>query len=311
MAGKDERSASNPAVGDDPSASGISVPPPEEDIVIAPRRSSWLSIKRLVGVAALALVVGGVALILWPLLWAADLDDSVQLVNGRLMGEKWGYVSRIDQEGHVVHVSPSLFGWHPVALVVNGETVITVQDRQGGLGDLWKDMPVRASYEVVGEKRFAKWIEIVSNQDAAAGARPSTAATPPAARPAPPSPASPTAERAPAPTPPAPVTAAPAPALPPPASRPGADEPTRVKPATASAPAPRSDRPPRPAAVERPARETLPAVSVPAPRPEPPATASSPASRPQPARGGSESTDVEVTDSAPIIDWLIRESGRR
>jgi hypothetical protein len=313
-------------VGDDQSPSRTSAPPPEDEI-IAPRRSQWLSLKRLAGVAALALVLGGTALILWPLLWAADLDDSVQMVNGRLMGEKWGYVSRIDKEGHTVDVSASLFGWHPVPLVVNSETVITVQDRQGGLGDLWKDMPVRTSYEVVGDKRFAKWIEIVANpSDASAGARPPTAATP-ASPPAPgasaPSPASSTAERAPAAAPP--VTAAPAPAAPSP-GRATSDEPARAaKPATASAPTPRTE-PPR-AAVERPAREAAPpAASVPAPRvepvrpaverPTPPATASAPTPRPdasrEPApRRGSEPVEVEITDNTPIIDWLIKESGRR
>ena len=53
----------------------------------------------LVAGGGMLVVLGAAALIVWPLLWPPDPDASVQLVNGRLMGEVTGYVGRVDRDG--------------------------------------------------------------------------------------------------------------------------------------------------------------------------------------------------------------------
>jgi hypothetical protein len=154
---------------------------------------------RLVAGGGMVMVLGAAALMLWPLLWPPDPDASVQLVNGRLVGETSGYVGRIDRESQTVDVSSSLVGWRPIVLVVNHETAILVQDRQGGFGDLLKDLPVRVSYEVVGDKRLARSIEVVTD-DAGRTRGATNGSVTNTAKPSPTAPA-------PAPTQPAPVGA--------------------------------------------------------------------------------------------------------
>jgi len=257
-------------------------------------RRSWSLIrgiaKGIAGAGALALLVVA-ALILWSLVSPPDPDASVRLVNGRLLGETSGYVARIDREGHTVAVSASVLGLHPVVLVVNGETVITVQDRQGGFGDLWKDLPVRASYEVRDNTRFARVIEIATGERGSA----STSAS------------------------------APLPAIPQAEAVPPAPAPRAVDPAPRGPSADRSPKParavestPPPAAV----RET--AAELPA-RPARPAAAKPPAARAETrtrdtvdgaSREGAsaprpDSTDTDIADGTAAIDWLIQESRRQ
>jgi hypothetical protein len=124
---------------------------------------------RLVAGGGIVVVLGAAALIFWPLLWPPDPDASVQLVNGRLVGETAGYVGRVDGDARIVEVSSSLVGWRPLALVVNEHTSILIQDRQGGFGDLAKDLPVRVSYEVVGDQRVARSIEVMADEDGRTG----------------------------------------------------------------------------------------------------------------------------------------------
>ena len=65
----------------------------------------------LVAGGGMLVVLGAAALIVWPLLWPPDPDASVQLVNGRLIGEVTGYVGRVDRDAHTLDVSASLVGW--------------------------------------------------------------------------------------------------------------------------------------------------------------------------------------------------------
>jgi predicted component of type VI protein secretion system len=117
------------------------------------------------------------------------------------MGETSGYVARVDRESQTVGVSASLLGLRPVMVAVNGETLIMVQDRQGGFGDLWKDLPVRVAYEVLGDTRVARAIEILTAVDAPS-LRPALENLPTPAR-GPGSPPPPTASRHPVAEPPA------------------------------------------------------------------------------------------------------------
>lgn len=258
----------------------------------------WRLVKLVAG-GGMLVVLGTAALIVWPLLWPPDPDASVQLVNGRLLGEATGYVGHIDREARTLDVSASLVGWRPVVLVVNESTAIVVHDRQGGFGDLWKDMPVRVSYEVVGDRRLARSIEVVSGDDGRSrgvnGAAtpavvappavppPATVSTPPAGPPVPAGAADPGPVQPAPDTPPAGAVASP-----PPANLSPVPEPARrvelppAKPAPVPEPARRAEAPPaKPAPVPEPARrEALPSAK---PVPEPARRAEAPPAKPAPA----------------------------
>lgn len=238
----------------------------------------------------MVVVLGAAAMMLWPLLWPPDPDASVQLVNGRLVGETSGYVGRVDRTTQTVDISSSLVGWRPIMVVVNDQTAIMVQNRQGGFGDLLKDLPVRVSYEVVGDRRLAKSIEVVTEDSerarGAAGGTANGAVTPaltsPAAVPAlPPVRAvTPPAVRLPADVP---AQAARPPAdVAPPAVRPPADVPAPravdVAPPRAAVPAPPAKAPTVAPAMPPPAaKPPVPVVREPVALPVPPPAAKPPA----------------------------------
>ena len=248
----------------------------------------WRTI-RLVAGGGMVVVLGAAAMMLWPLLWPPDPDASVQLVNGRLIGETSGYVGRVDRTAQTVDISSSLVGWRPILVVVNDQTAIMVQNRQGGFGDLMKDLPVRVSYEVMGDRRLARAIEVVTEEGErarAAASGPATgsvtpgltspaavpahppvgAVTPPAVRPLADAPAPRAADvtppRAAVPAPPAKAPTVLAPDLPPRAATPPA--PMVREPAVPTVPPPAA-KPTAPAV-----REPV-APIVPPPAPKPPA----------------------------------------
>jgi hypothetical protein len=295
----------------------------------------WGLLKLFAG-GGMLVVLGAAALMIWPLLWPPDPDASVQMVNGRLIGEATGYVGRIDRDTRTVDVSASLLGWRPIVLIVNETTSILVQNRQGGFGDLWKDMPVRVSYEVVGDARLARSIEVVTGDAAPSrevvsgavrapappqAATPASAASPaPATVPNPPAASPPTAASSPAPAAPPvavpPPAVAPAPAAPPPTVAPRrvvappaarVVEPAPAKPAPSPAP-PRPATAPPPATVaprpvvEPPAARVVesapakPALTPPAPTPPPPPR---PATAPPPAKPVPPVAQPRSVESSP------------
>jgi len=114
----------------------------------------------IVGLSVLAVA----ALTVRPLVWPADPDASLRADDGRLIGTAIGYVAGIDMTGRTLAVSASVIGLRPLEFRVMPDTTITIQDKQGGLGDLSKDMPVRVSYEVRDHIRLARSIELVSRE---------------------------------------------------------------------------------------------------------------------------------------------------
>ena len=288
----------------------------------------------------MVVVLGAAAMMLWPLLWPPDPDASVQLVNGRLIGETSGYVGRVDRTAQTVDISSSLVGWRPIMVVVNDQTAIMVQSRHGGFGDLLKDLPVRVSYEVVGDRRLAKSIEVVAEDGERARAAVSGTAggsvtpglTSPAAVPAlaPVGAVTPPAVRPPADVP---AQAARPPAdVAPPAVRPPADAPAPravdVTPPRAAVPAPPVKAPVAPAvpppAAKPPApvvREVPPRVEPAAPRVlapvvvEPPPRVEPSAPRVPAPRVDTEApssarparpAEPDAADGAAAIDWLLK-----
>ena len=267
----------------------------------------WHAI-RLVAGGGMVMVLGAAALMLWPLLWPPDPDAVVQLVSGHLIGETSGYVGRVNRDAQTVDVSSSLIGWRPIVLVVNEETSILVQNRQGGFGDLSKDLPVRVSYEIVGDRRLARSIEIVTDERENARAAATRAAD------TAPSGGAKAAAR-PGVTPLGDAPAAPVPAAPSPG-------PTRA-PVEAATPAPVVTPVPVPRAVRDPvavAKPPAPVVAAPAPRVEPTRPVPPPASRPAPTvstpraapeasssvRSAPQPAETDSGDGAAAIDWLLK-----
>jgi hypothetical protein len=124
----------------------------------------WRPILKIGGlIVALSLLAAG-GLTLHPLVWPAHPDTSLRMENGKLTGTAVGHVAGIDITSGTLDVSASLIGLRPTEFRVMPDTAITIQDKQGGLGDLWKDMPVRVSYEVRDSIRFARSIDLVSRE---------------------------------------------------------------------------------------------------------------------------------------------------
>ena len=228
--------------------------------------------------AAIVVAASGLAFLAPP--WSPEAMGSRRQEAARA-DDVVGYVMHVDLATGQVDVSTSRFGFHPIRVQVGGDTAILVDDKQGGLGDLWKDMPVRIAYEQRGDVRLARSIVVARDGRAAEAVAPTIEREP--QRPTPREPQRPT---------PAGPAAAPTLAAPTPAASPKA-------PAAMVRPVAPSTAEPRPAAeppVTKPARQA--AQSTPrVPRPAPP-----PPRSPSPASEG---------DGSAAIDWLLNESGRR
>jgi hypothetical protein len=278
---------------------------------------------RLVAGGALVIALGVAGLMAWPLLWPPDPDAAVKLVSGRMLGETTGYVGRVDRDFQIVDVSTSVFGWRPIALTVNGETAIVVQGRQGGFGDLVKDLPVRVVYELAGNRRLATTIEVAPADGRKV--RPTLADS--AKRQVEPSPPASVGISTPAPTAgPAPVARPSATDVrrsPPRAEAPSASPPADTAPPAAAAVRVPSSRPP--ATAVAPAVETAPARPSDAPRAATPVTASSGVAGPRsdasprgdsrppapvpspPGRQGpaSRPSEPDSSDGTAAVEWLL------
>lgn len=285
-------------------------------------------LSRIAAGIAIVTALGVAGLVTRNVLWPDDPDASLHSTGGKMLGDMAGYVGRVDREARTVDVSISPLGIRPVAMVVTNETAIVVNGKQGAIGDLWKDLPVRVYYEVRDNTRYATSIQVTSGDSLAASP---AGKDPAASSPAAPSPAAPSTAVAPppvatpptqatTPAPPAPVAATEPPAAP-------ASTPTRptLPPATVATPqrppasAPVASRPAPPlSTVATPVVPAAARVAEPAPAPSrapmgTPATesasvgssgAASPgAGRPAPAES--------EADGSAAIDWLLKGTGRR
>jgi hypothetical protein len=267
---------------------------PDDTAFTGPREGRWRVRIRLAIAVTFTLLVAGAALV-GPGLWGAAPDDPVQLVSGRLIGDTAGYVAGVDRERRTVAVSRSVFGWRPVVFSVNPDTVITVQSREGALGDLASDMLVRVTYEIVGAARIARSIEIGAPR-----------ADPPPSVVAPPAGTVPTASAPLAPEPPASSIRqserkASSAALP---DLPSSSAPRSAPAAGRLTPSPTAAQP-SPSAPSAPVASSPPVV-----RAEPRQPSASADVAPGVARGR-EQTESESADGSAAIDWLLNQSPRR
>ena len=233
--------AAGPGLDDDSQATGA-----ESGVRSHQGSTGRVTAQRLSRIAAgiaIVTVLGVTALVTRNVLWPDDPDASLQRNGGKVMGDMAGYVGRVDREARTVDISTSPLGIRPVVLLVTNETAIVVNGKQGAIGDLWKDLPVRVLYEVRDNARYATSIQVTAGDSLAASPAakdpaPASATPTPTKEPQAPSVAtSPAPATAPPPVAPAPV----APATPP---KPPAPPAVATKP-TPVAPAPVPVAPPR------------------------------------------------------------------
>jgi hypothetical protein len=287
-------------------------------------------LSRIAAGIAIVTVLGVTALVTRNVLWPDDPDASLQRNGGKVMGDMAGYVGRVDREARTVDISTSPLGIRPVVLVVTNETAIVVNGKQGAIGDLWKDLPVRVLYEVRDNARYATSIQVTAGDSLAASpaakdpapasatptptkesqapsvaTSPAPATAPPPVAPAPVAPATP--PKPPAPpavaTKPTPVAPAPVPVALPPAVVTTPPAVVTAPPAVVAAPPAPVAQPPAPRVAE-PAVPRVPVAATPStPSAESASVGSSRAARPEP-------TESEADGSA-AIDWLLKGTGRR
>ena len=280
-------------------------------------------LSRIAAGIAVVTVLGVTALVTRNVLWPDDPDASLQRNGGKVMGDMAGYVGRVDREARTVDISTSPLGIRPVVLLVTNETAIVVNGKQGAIGDLWKDLPVRVLYEVRDNARYATSIQVTAGDSLAASpaakdsapasatptptkepqapsvaTSPVPATAPPSVAPAPVAPATPPKPPAPAAvaTKPTPVAPAPVPVAPRPAVAPG-------PPAVVAAP-PAPVAPP-PAVVTAPpavvAAPPAPVAQPPAPVARPPAPVAQPPV-PRVAEPAVPRVPVATTPSTPSAE---------
>ena len=109
----------------------------------------------LLGVTVGLTVLAGGAAVWWP-----RPDTALRVERDRLVGETTGYVAGVGVEDRTLQVSASIFGFRPLIVHIDRETTILVGHKEGGLGDLLPGMPVRVAYEMEGDSRIAKVIEL-------------------------------------------------------------------------------------------------------------------------------------------------------
>ncbi len=243
-------------------------------------------VSRIAGGIALVAVLSVVGMVTWSVLHPSDPGPSLPLADGPALGDVTGYVGRVDPSARTVDVAENPFGLRPVMMVLTNDTSIMVDGKQGGIGDLSKDVPVRAFYEVRNDVKYVTSIQVITDdasRSSVSQARPPAGATPPveSGPPVASKPAAPPAVEAAAPAIRTPVTAPPVSAATPRLGVP-------VPPPPARTPDP---SPARPRTAGRPAATT--------PRPTAPVSeAASVASTVRPA-------DTDVGDGSAVIDWLF------
>ena len=288
-------------------------------------------LSRIAGGIAIAAVLVVSGIVAWSVLRQQDPELAIQQAEApgpdeaTRLGDLTGYVGQVDPDTHTIVVAASPLGADPVMLVVADDASVTVHGKEGALGDLSKDMPVRVFYEVRNEVKHVTSIQVVA--DSPQASEPSPGETRPPAEAKAPAESQPAAEVRPvaevkpaAEAKPAGETKATVETRPPMETRP----PAEVKPTPPPVTRPAPPAPPVTAAPPKPL--SPPAASQPSrPRaPEPPpatlSTAPLPAKSPRAAEttaplnppGGPAARPAERDDDgSAAVEWLFKDSGRR
>lgn len=153
---------------------------PARDGPVTAQRAS-----RIAGGLAFVAVLSVVGAVAWSLLNPSDPGPALPLAEGPALGDVTGYVGRVDPSARTVDVADNLFGLRPVMMVLTNDTSIMVGGKQGAIGDLSKDTPVRAFYEVRNDIKYVTSILVITDQarsqtgTSSVDSRPAAAVTPP------------------------------------------------------------------------------------------------------------------------------------
>ncbi len=242
-------------------------------------------LSRIAGGAAIVAVLVVTGLVTWSYMNRAEHEFIPSQAGGPALGDLTGYVGRVDREARTIDVSESLLGIRPTLLTVTSDTSIMVRGKQGGIGDLSKDMPVRVFYEVRNDVKYVTSLQVMTEDtqtarpaaDEAKPAAEAKASTEPAVESKPPAESKPPMEPKP------PVEARPAVAAKAPAET---KPPVEGKPAVAAR-VPAETRPPveaKPAIAAKPPAEAKPPVVATTPaESKPPLAVKAPAATRTPA----------------------------
>jgi hypothetical protein len=126
-------------------------------------------VSTLIGALVGATVLGIAAMVAWSVLHPSEAGRPLPLAEGPALGDLTGYVARVDGRARTLDVTDNPLGLRPTMLVLTDATTIMVNGKQGGLGDLVKDVPVRVFYEVRDEVKYVTSLQVIP--DGAATAR--------------------------------------------------------------------------------------------------------------------------------------------
>jgi hypothetical protein len=213
--------------------------------------------------------------------WLAG-SDVVDAASGRGVLEGW--VKDVDTAHGVLHVTRGLLPFSVTPVLVDRQTDIRVRDKIGTIRDLHVGVAVKVCYDVQGETRAARTVDVHSASGPCQVAVTQPVEQPAAAEPIAATPAGATTDQP--------------PAVPAPASRVRATSATMPAASIDPTPVKHSDaRPPKPSKPRASEATEATAPSRPAPLPAP-----SPA-RPVPARG--DASD-DAHDYGAVVDWVLR-----
>ncbi len=231
-------------------------------------------LSRVAGGVAIVAVLVVTGLVTWSYMNRSEHEFIPSQAGGPALGDLTGYVGRVDREARTIDVSESLLGIRPTLLTVTSDTSILVRGKQGGIGDLSKDMPVRVFYEVRNDVKYVTSLQVMTEdtqtaRSAADEAKPAAEAKAPAESSAQVDAKPVVASKPPTETKPATEAKVPAEAKPP----------VESKPAVAAKP-PAETKPPveaKPAVAAKPPAEAKPPVVATTPAEKPPLEAKAPA----------------------------------
>ena len=119
-------------------------------------------LSRVAGGVAIVAVLVVTGLVTWSYMNRSEHEFIPSQAGGPALGDLTGYVGRVDREARTIDVSESLLGIRPTLLTVTSDTSILVRGKQGGIGDLSKDMPVRVFYEVRNDVKYVTSLQVMT-----------------------------------------------------------------------------------------------------------------------------------------------------
>lgn len=243
-------------------------------------------LSRVAGGVAIVAVLVVTGLVTWSYMNRSEHEFIPSQAGGPALGDLTGYVGRVDREARTIDVSESLLGIRPTLLTVTSDTSILVRGKQGGIGDLSKDMPVRVFYEVRNDVKYVTSLQVMTEdtqtaRSAADEAKPAAEAKAPAESSAQVDAKPVVASKPPTETKPPTDAKLPVEAKPPVTAKVPAEAkpPVESKPAVAAKP-PAETKPPveaKPAVAAKPPAEAKPPVVATTPAEKPPLEAKAPA----------------------------------